>query len=773
MWKKNFRIRKLQTVILFLILFLCSALINSSINLLFSLDKPMTDLAAQCNAPDALFYPNDRSMENSKQLATELETLSGITKVELVECQPAYSNLYFQGELREGFSSLVKYNENVYKDVRVCKGASCELSDLKNENSTNCYVPLCLANQYKMKIGDEIEIAVGGDRVSYQIAGFYADISSSSTAFDNYILTASLPTQGETQGRLCVYTDEAHTIQEIENEYRRNHDGITAGSFGSKDEKISQQNIAGNILGAICLAIGIVMLFVSALIINFVVRNNLRQDAKNIAMYKTMGYATKDIYEIYMYFYFAITATSTFCGIVASKFATNAILKNMFLSIDANPEVNILTFGVPTFWGINLFVLMIIWLVLHKTKSVKPIYALNGLENSNTKKSYHGNSKTQFSPFGIALRNIIRNKKGIIGVVITSIATIFSINFAIISLDMAKNMKNQNDYWLGVDKSDVIFMPNGEKEIDSLEKKLEADSRIEYFTSANMGDTIVTLPWEEGQEFNVLYTTVYEDYSKVTLPVISGRNPKASNEIAITTKAASVLKKEIGDYITIHLNENTSTNLLITGLFQSYINMGKNCRLCKETYTQNQIYIPYDHYSVYLKDQVSVEEYLKEAKQEYASDATVINRTEMYSNIMDMIMEPQLNVIPPLILVVCIIGGINIFCIVMLKNKESEKQLGIYKTIGFTSKHLLCANIVYVLMIAFVCVLVALPLNLVSYQKIMITALGFFGFRSYPTRFDLSHLILCNIIILITFIIATTISSHSIKKIAVRDLASE
>ena len=59
------------------------------------------------------------------------------------------------------------------------------------------------------------------------------------------------------------------------------------------------------------------------------------------------------------------------------------------------------------------------------------------------------------------------------------------------------------------------------------------------------------------------------------------------------------------------------------------------------------------------------------------------------------------------------------------------------------------------------------------YPSIIKACLGMFGFLEYKVSYNLLHMALANIVVLLVFIISTLISSHSLKKVNVRDLVQE
>lgn len=148
-------------------------------------------------------------------------------------------------------------------------------------------------------------------------------------------------------------------------------------------------------------------------------------------------------------------------------------------------------------------------------------------------------------------------------------------------------------------------------------------------------------------------------------------------------------------------------------------------------------------------------------------------RTDAFATIMNMIVTPQKSAIPPVVLLVVLVGAINIFCIVMLKNANGEKTNGIYKCLGYSTMHLVLSNLYYVAIVALLSMAAALPVTIAFYPDIMKACLSMFGFLKYPVNYNIFHIILTNSGVILIFILSTLISSRSLKQVSVRDLVQE
>ncbi|MDP4177837.1 MAG: hypothetical protein Q8900_05780, partial [Bacillota bacterium] len=694
-----------------------------------------------------------------------------VNRVEYIRVYYVTEEIISKGKKIDAFPKLTEYNDAVFGKAYYIKGNKNTAANLKDDE---CIIPACISNDYNINVGDKINIKFSNEEVNYTVKGIFSESYNTSSAFETNILINKLPKTVHGQLYIKLYGKDRVTGNEIEEAYREKHDGQLKGVLYTLENRIGNGMIAGQVIAGVFLAIGFVMLFVSCIIIHFMIQNAMITDAKTIAVYKTMGYTSGDILKLYLIFYFTVVSTSCFVGIGGSVFLSNTILISVFKNIGKVVSNNVIIPGIFCYALIVTFVLIIIYKIIEKTQKVKPVYALNGMSNSSAKKKkeYKGNSKMQFSSFGIAFRTLLRNKRGAVSIIITAVVTIFSINFAVISLDVAYTMKDNNDYWLGVDKSDVMITVSDISQFEKVEKIVNEDSNVDYSLNSNL-NAHVAMKWKKGMKVTLLYGFVYDDYSKAKLPIIKGRNPEAGNEIAIGSTAASELNKTVGDYIEVYIGAEKRVNMLITGIFQTYMEMGDACRVTKSMYTENDYPVSYDTISIYLKNQKDINHFIKDMKKKIGSSGNVTPRTEAFSSIMNMIAAPQKSAIPPVVALVLLVGSINIFCIVMLKNVNSEKTNGIYKCLGYSTMHLVLSNLYYVGIIAAASMAVAVPMVILFYPDIMKLCLSMFGFLKYPVTYNTWHIVIANLVVLLIFILSTLISSRSLKKVNVRDLVQE
>lgn len=777
MWKKSFKMRKLQTVMIFFVVMICSTLLTCAASILLDLEKPLYDFSKEVDAPAALLYPYVNHQEfvqyenEVRKIGENFSRLSEVEGVGYAKFHYIYEEITSKGKKVSASLDLTEYNNSYFSKERFLSG---DIKMTQRLQKGECIIPACLSNTFNINVNDVINIHFSKGTKSYRVKEIYTNPYSSSTAFASDIFVKELPGFLASSYKLSIYGKGGASGNDIETAYRNKYNGQMAGTMIKLNDVINNSLVTVKIISAIFLAIGITMLFVSTLIISFMIRNVMITDAKDIAIYKTIGYTNTDILKMYLIFNYIIVTAACLLGLLVSWFLSGKILAIAYENIGHKTGGDVLLPGIICYILIVGFVQCVIAIIIGSTRRVKPVIALNGMQSEGIKKreNYKGNSKIQFSPMGIALRTITRGKKGIASILITCIVTIFAINFAVVSLDVANTMKENNDYWIGIDRSDVAIGISDDENFKNINDILKQDKRIKYIVP-NSYDNLISLKWQKGMDITGMRAFVYDDYTHADIPLTSGRNPSAGNEIALSYKVSEKLHKNIGDYVEVYINGATKADLLVTGIFQTYYTIGQACRLTSAAFTDNKETLSYNNISIYLKKGYSTSDFIKSIKRKIGIQGVVIPRTERFSSVMNSIVAPQQRAIPLIITLILLLGGVNIFCIVMLRNATQQKTVGIYKSIGYSTWHLVKSNLYYIGILSIVSLTITIPLLILTYPQIMEMCLSAFGFIKYPVKYNWFHLIITNIGVFITFIISTLISSWTLQKVNAKELVHE
>ncbi|WP_313131187.1 FtsX-like permease family protein [Anaerocolumna sp.] len=763
MWIKKLRNRKLQSILIVLIVMVCAMLMTSSLVIMTSLGSPYRELTEESKSPALKLYLFEESYENASKVKEKFEKLEEVEQVSMIEYNYLQDNLKFNDKKIEDFLNLVVYDERLHDNVRILEG------DMNNLKKNECFIPGVLAYKDNIETGDVLEISEG---VSYIVKGIYTEPYNMSISYDIEIIINEMPQDLDSNYYLSIFTDTDLEGTELIDIYRESNNKILEGWGITLEGRISDNQMTEQILGGILLAMSIMILLVSGIMIQYMIKNTLITDKKSVAIYKTLGYKNNLIIGIYMKFYSFLVLIGSVLGAISSKFISDSFTKVTFQNLGVNSSNGIFTAGVFCVGVIISFVLLQVYFVLKKLKNIKPIEVFQGVNNVRIKRKSSGTSITHFSPLAMAVRNIKRDKKNTIIIIITCIVSAFCVNFAATAITLIKGMPGNNYYWLGFDKYDISMESIHIDEFENAVKEVEDFEEVEKVVKS-CSNYPVSIEWKKGIGDTIISSNIYETYEDLEMPVLKGRNPKYSNEIAIGNFVAKKLGKGVGDYIDIFFSDNQKVTLLISGTFQSFFNMGKRCRLLGSTLVENKIDLNYTEGSIYIKEGFQANDFINSHSNEFKDMAKFTPRLNKYENIMNAICGPQLAAIGPFMVMALILGGLNIVAIVYLKNKNNSKINSIYKAIGYSAGHLLKTNIYYIFLIASVSILITVPLFVIIFPRFMILSMSFFGFEEYLVTYDPVSLLLCNLLALFAFIISGLLSSKSLFDNPIAELTVE
>lgn len=767
MWFKKIRKKKIQSIFIVLILMVCSMLMTSSFVIMTAGDTPYKELSEECRSPIVKIYPfqsNDPAI--AEQIKENMEKLDMVEHVEVIPYHYMLERIQIDGKgSMEGyFFDLMPWNDKTYGSIRILEG-SRELKE------GQCLISAVLSNSEEIRLGDTLNMENG---ISCQVTGIYTDPYNMNLSFDSEIIVKENPRSEDLKYQVHVFAKEGSSGDEVVDAYREQNDGILEGRAITLEARIQNNQITELIIGGILLGISVVILLISGIMIRYMIKSTLDSEKKTIAIYKMLGYKNGRIISIYLKFYGFLVVMGTVLGSCLSKMISDSFTKNTFRNMGVTSSSSIVSAGILCSGIIIAYAMICVYLLLRVVGNIRPMEVFRNEAAYSGKKQKNAGKVLGFSPIHMAMRMIFRDRKNTCMLVITCIMAAYCVNFAATAMGLLDddNFKKNNYYWLGFDRHDVSFSTTDlrtyEKTVEKLQKEQEVEKVIKTTTRV-----AVSVPWEKGMGDTILSVMVYDTYENLDMPVIQGRNPTHSDEIAMGSLMAEKMNKQVGDYVDIYLNGTQKVTLLLCGTYQSFYDMGKSCRLLGKTLEEKDVSFQYEEASVYLKEGIEPEEFLKNHGKEYESDGKLIDRVEKYGNILDMITGPQMLAIRPFMVMAILLGGLNIIAIVYLKNMDNRKTQSIYKAIGYSSGHLLKTNITYVFLIALFSLGITIPLFIVAFPKTMVLALSVMGFREYPVSYDITVVIISNLGTLAVYLLSVLFASKSLYDNPISELTSE
>jgi len=763
-WMKRLRRKKIQSGIILLIILVCALLMSGSWSMLISLNTPYEELKKETNSPQMRIEP--QYANSTKDWFTVLESLESVEQVVETPKYNMTEKVKSNGKELGVFIGILEYTGELHENIRMLEGE-------RELEKYECIIPSALANEENLRIGERIEFLIGEQEYIYTIKGIAVEPYSLWIAFQMEIIVGELPELSEKAAGhtfYSVYIEDKRTVGDVQEEYLEKNNGILDIRVTTIEESISNATLVNNILGGILLVLSTVICLVISVVIKYMVRNTIIQDRKDIAMYKAMGYTDGKVKNMYLSTYLAITLVGSLFGVLLSPILSNVINQESYKSLGiTNAGINILS-GILCILIINAnLCLQILW-ELRKIAKVKPAEVFNAEEhNFKVKKISKKHRKIgEFTPFAMALRMLQRSRKDSVILIITCFLSIYMVNMVVVSIFNIDNMQTMNYYWLGFDEHDIYI--NNTSDLEEFLKICQEIAELEEVEKVVKINIEVPFTIEKNVNVN---GTVYESYTGLNMPILKGRNPIYSNEIVMGNYNAKKMNKEVGDYINVQLDENTVKSMLLVGTYQSFFNMGKGIRILSSALEEERIEAPFNSLSVYIKEGTDRAKLIEKITETYGENIKAGPREEKYGNILAAISEPQKAALGPFALLVIFIGCLNIIYIIYLKNIQNKKTYAIYKSIGYDTSHLMKMNLTYMGILAVISAISAIPTFLITFPKMMILSLSFFGFEEYPVTYDPKILCITNVALIGIFLISTYLSSRNLQKNNIKELVQE
>ncbi len=329
------------------------------------------------------------------------------------------------------------------------------------------------------------------------------------------------------------------------------------------------------ILGAALIAFSVLIAFITALAVAFLVRSSIFDEVRNLGVFKSLGYTTMMLRLSYLAIYGVIAGVCMFVGIILgiSLMPTFVNVITAMARLDCTKAIG---FNVGSIFVAIVFIVLVISVVVmlatRRIKRITPLSAMrNNFETHSFKKNLAPLSKSKV-PVNAAL-----GVKSVVGergrsIMVVAIVLIMSLLSSFVSV-VYFNLK--------VDQTAIINM--SAMEVPDWCIGFDYENKDPYYEAIRQMDGYKYDTWQSigtggyiGESYAMGY--YYEDFEKLnTKMVYEGRNPKYANEILWEVSSAKERGYNIGDSVTIKFTPDSGEvfrECVIVGFYQSVLNQG-------------------------------------------------------------------------------------------------------------------------------------------------------------------------------------------------------
>lgn len=772
MWINKIKKRKIQMILIGVVVIISSFMLASSIGIITSVSEPMDKLIEETKTP-LLFMTVDKYKGVEKDILDSKKTFEKdrrIFKVNIIEngVKAGGKIKYKDKYVSSPISYFLSYGEGEFGNLKFINGGGYL-------EKGECYINSAISETYKISLDDYIVVENPKENVKLKVKGIYSDPYNVSMAFGInrfYINSNQLKDiYGVDTEFINVFSTDYSIAKDVIERYTKNNVKQLSANTLSIDTAKLVAEISQQIIGGFIGVFALIVLLVSAIVMRVSIFDSIVKEYKTIGIYKSIGYSERTIVNIYIKTYSSVILLTAIVGSVFSKYLIEYTLKSSFKVYGVNVNVNYIMPIIFTVIFIIFIMFISIYGVIKKTKKVSPVEALTiGMPVNNKKGISLKSMNNNFSISAQAMRKIFNYKK--FSIILFSILFICSylIAFSLTMYASASTLSDKSNFWFGFDNAKYRLSINDPSKAQDIYKFVERYSEIKNMVSGNLNYR-AQVSKEEIDDDGTILIQAYKQYDRggISQYVIEGRNPKYDNEICISKKLAEITNKTIGDYIDIYIN-GKEKNLLITGFYQSMMKSGMNARLLESTIELVDGDYSSEIVSFNLKDSKDYENFKNNITNEFGKAVTVSESKEFYKDNLEGMMGSQKSAIMPFMILLIVIGAVNVFSIIMLMNINGKREFCIYKSLGYSTADLIETNCIYVLFLGIFAALISIPIFSFSYPIIMNTIFSMFGIYKYPADIYIKLLFIGLVLSLVIYILSTLLSSVPIRKFKVQEL---
>ena len=527
-----------------------------------------------------------------------------------------------------------------------------------------------------------------------------------------------------------------------------------------------------DILSGLVTAFSVVVLAVCLIMIVFTINNNIDRDIKNIGALRAVGHTRGQIRAALVIEYVIIGMVGAIIGCTISYFTMPILDDKVFQTITGVQWVLRFCPGTTALilLGIAFAMTVVVFLSTIKLRNLHPATALRfGLKEHSFKKNYLPLSKSNGSlNILLALKSMLQSQgQNVILLGVMSVVA-FMIMFSGILFYNSKVDPSEFMHLIHGDNPDGYINVNTDTEethrIMEQVAGLDGISQVYGYNFANISI--------DGNETFAIYTDKPE---YLDCGVYEGESFMEANECVIGKVMAERLDVTIGDEIEVK-NGNYSARFIITGYQQAVYNMGERLFMSEEGVKRLGVDPNYQIIRFRVTDPSveNVDSILSDIKALLGDECTTTG------NWYDEIHSGKGTEISAVALIVMIMVALNVAIIllvvkILLKTVfiKKEKEFGIKKAVGFTSKQLKLQLSISLLPVTILASVIGSLLGFVLVNPLLQVILSGFGMEKVDFLIFPALILLTIAVIGVLVFLMTYVMSGTIKRVSAYELISE
>jgi len=776
----NIRRRKIQTILVAICIALAALMFSTLLGIGLGMQRPFENLFSRLKASHILmdFDVNDHNPEEIKTwFEQQEEVLSvsdprqqvGIGKRVIYKEQELDKPIYLQEHAG---------NDKNHDKLDILEG------DLKSfPGPGEIWIPNHWRSNLKMGIGDTISVPTDNGLFSLVISAIVVDAHYANGLFNPSPawvgpggLSLLFSLKDLTRSVMGIRLKSKEHVDSVWARFNKEFSYQGFGTLYSFFKQVFQ--IVYQITGGLLFVFAVFGVIVTLIITSSVVSSAIKTDYKMIGMLKAQGFTNRNVISVYLIQFFFITCLAVPIGLIGGYFLTQLVFKSLITAIGTvNFSISLLLPSIGTFFAFLAGITLITYRTSRQASHILPVTAIRN--GGPPQRSFAG---SQFKLFTLrpksnilvflGLRFLVSNKKRSLFLFIGLLFVVF-VQILYVNGTHSINQLDENRPAWGFSLSDLFVNQNGffmENQDDYFMEAMEDDDRVKWVVK--WGFKGATIPAKDGKAPESIFGIVYDDDIEIVgLEVLEGRHPVFEDEISLGITSGAELDKGIGDTLELFL-EGQLVPYNITGMYQSLNNLSRGFYMRLEAITEINPLYQLRGYQLRLKKGIDIDDYANELVQDYGTSFRIVESRDQLGQLKSIIKGIQ-DVMTLVFVMFIGVLFVAVFNDTVLSIREGQRNLGIYKAIGFTPKQLQLSLIVKSLILAFFALIVGMPISLYIIPSSLNLLTTEAGLSQFPYVFNLNYTLLVIPFILLITIVSVWIASRRLLKIRPRILVRE
>lgn len=696
----SLRKRKMQSSLIFILIFLSALLLSTSITVITNTESSFEDFHAKTTGSHELLL-----MEKGlHQPAAVHDWWAGQQRVQVTDLL-AYRNISkVQYKNKEIPNMYLYMMQSPAQRQTVDRFIFAQGQEEEQPQPGTIWIPTSLAYGNGIAVGDQLTFQTGANKFTLKVSAIVVDIpfgapfSNSARIWLNGAdfgrELGSMP--GETGFMMGIHFEQYQENMKLWKQFEDELGTPYLETHNNFEEISSFYLIISKIVGFIMVFLGIVMMLAALFTVGFTISDMILASYRTLGVLKSLGLTSFRLVGTFMLQYALLALIALVPGLLLSQGVSRLILSSALSNLKTNESellMNGTASGFAVGTAIMAIVLCCVWFYARKAGAIKPAqairYGMSELDYSKAARDLATGKQPMARRFisvylMIGIRSIVKNARGAVLMVFLTIVTSAVLTFGYGIITSVTSVKETSPQW-GYDASHVlgIVFNQDRLNIKEMRRDLNSDPAVRTTAWSSKKTGFISAD-RETEAMNINVSILDGDYEEMGFALLEGRHPDYPNEAAIGVNVAKKYKKHTGDILEVYVDGKKHA-YTVTGIYQSISGMSFSARIKAEGTAYAAGIDSIEVCYINLNDPAAAEPFAARLNKTYGDALTAYTQEVLletvYKEAAGVLFKPMFIMGGLFILVTSLI----IYSISRLHYRKERKTYGIYKSIGMPS----------------------------------------------------------------------------------------